>query len=98
MTNDADAPLSNPDQDRLLDTLQRLLEISATSLRDALTQAAQLLAEAFRADKFDAFLYDASIDSLVALGVSDTPMGRHQRALGLDRLPVTNGGRSVEAF
>ena len=86
------------DQDRLLDTLQRLLEISATSLTDGLTQTAQLLAETLRADKFDAFLYDANIDSLVAIGVSDTAMGRQQRALGLDRVPLTNGGRAVEVF
>jgi two-component system, OmpR family, sensor kinase len=98
MTNNADGPLNNPDQDRLLETLQRLLEISATSLPEAMTLAAQLLVEAFAADKFDAFLYEARIDSLVALGVSNTPMGYRQRALGLDRLPVTNGGRSVEAF
>jgi two-component system, OmpR family, sensor kinase len=84
--------------DRLLTTLQRLLEITAVSLPDALNQAAQLLAETMAADKVDAFLYDAGIDSLVAIGVSDTPMGRKQRALGLDRLPLTNGGRTVEVF
>ena len=98
MTKDAHALPSDDEQGRLLVALQQLLEISATSLHDALTQTAQLLVEALQADKFDAFLYDPAIDSLVAIGVSDTPMGHHQRALGLDRLPVTNGGRAVEVF
>lgn len=84
--------------DRPLTTLQRLLEITAVSLPDALNQAAQLLAETTAADKFDAFLYDPAINSLVAIDASDTPMGRQQRALGLDRLRVTNGGRTVEVF
>jgi two-component system, OmpR family, sensor kinase len=98
MTNNVPAPLGKVDQDRLLVALQRLLEIPATSLPEALTEAAQFLAEALRAEKFDAFLYDAAIDSLVAIGVSDTPLGHKQRALGLDRLPLTNGGRAVEVF
>ena len=84
--------------DRLLTTLEQLLAIEATDLRDALTQVAQLLSEALAADKFDAFLYDPAISTLVSLGVSDTPMGHHQRAAGLDRLPIANRGRTVQVF
>jgi DNA-binding CsgD family transcriptional regulator len=34
----------------------------------------------------------------VAIGTSDTPMGRRERALGLDRLPIAEGGLAVDAF
>jgi two-component system OmpR family sensor kinase len=44
------------------------------------------------------FVYEASSDSLVALGTSNTPLGQQQRALGLDRLPLSNGGRAVSVF
>lgn len=84
--------------DRLLSTLEQLLEIDAAALGPALDRASQLVAEALGADKVDAFVYQPEIDSLVALGNSDTPMARRQLALGLDRLPLANGGRSVLAF
>jgi DNA-binding CsgD family transcriptional regulator len=67
-------------------------------LRPALTEASDLIAEAFGADKADVFVYDPSSDSLVALGTSRTPMGERQHALGLNRLAVSNGGRAGWAF
>jgi hypothetical protein len=82
----------------LLETLQRLLAIQATEMRPALTEAATLIAEALAADKVDMFLYQADSDSLVALGTSTTPMGKRQHELGLDRLPLANGGRAADAF
>jgi two-component system OmpR family sensor kinase len=87
-----------PPQERLLAILERLLELEPTGLQHALESAAQLVAEALGADKVDAFLHDPGIDSLVAVGTSDTPMGRKQHAIGLDRLPLANGGRLVEVF
>ncbi len=66
-------------QDRLLTTLERLLTLGATEVRDTLDQASQLVAEALRADKVDVFIHDPSKDTLVARGTSDTPMGRHQQ-------------------
>ena len=86
------------DQDRLLTTLERLLGIASPELRPALDRASSLVAEALVADKVDVFLYEADGDSLVALGTSDTPMGRRQHRLGLDRLPLANGGRAVAAY
>ena len=86
------------DRDRLLSTLERLLELDATELRPTLNQASQLVTETLNADKVDAFLYEAATESLVALGTSDTPMRRHQQAIVMDRLPLANGGRSVEVF
>lgn len=93
---DADSPVNG--NDRLLTTLERLLSISATDLNAALDEAAQLIADALAADKVDAFLFESSKDTLIAHGTSDTPMGRKQKALGLDVMPVTNGGRAVEVF
>lgn len=83
---------------RLLQTLQALLKLPALELGDALMAAAQRIAEALDCDKVDAFLFDESKQTLRAVGTSDTPMGRKQHALGLDTLPVANGGRIVESF
>jgi signal transduction histidine kinase len=79
-------------------TLERLLELPATEVKATLNQAAQLVAEVLGADKVDIFLYEEQGETLVALGNSNTPMGRHQRAIGMDRLPIANGGRTVEVF
>jgi len=92
---DATAP---GNQDRFLATLQKLLEIPAADLPTALTHAADALAQATAADKVDAFLYDESRDSLVALGSSTQPLSQLERRLGLDVLPLSNGGRVVHVF
>ena len=84
--------------DRLLATLERLLEFPATEVTNTLNQAVQLVAQVLEAEKVDAFFYDPSAETLVALGTSDTPMGRRQKAIGLDRLPMVNGGRTVDVF
>ena len=93
----ADKPIHR-EPDRRLPTLERLLAIQATDLKSALVEASDLLAEALAADKVDVFLHDPAIGSLVAVGTSDTPMRRRQHALGLDRLPLANGGRTVEVY
>ena len=85
-------------QDRLLTTLERLLEVQATEVRTTLNQVTQLVAQALEADKVDIFFHDRDVDTLVALGTSNTPMGRRQRAIGMDRLPIVNRGRTVEVF
>lgn len=85
-------------RDRLWGTLERLLALDAMELKTALDQAAQIAAEALGADKVDAFVYEAESESLVALGTSDTPMGRRQHAIGLQRLPLANGGRAADVF
>ncbi len=78
--------------------LQQLLEIQALTLKDAMDEASDLLGDAVGADKVDVFLYQPEIDSLVALGTSNTDMGRKQIRSGLDRVPIANGGRQVEVF
>src|SRR6266516_716501 len=85
-------------QDRLLTTLEHLLELPTTDVRSMLNQAAQLVAEVLAAEKVDAFLHDTATDTLVDVGTRDTPMGRRQRAIGMDRLLLMNGGRLVEVF
>jgi two-component system, OmpR family, sensor kinase len=83
---------------KLLATLGQLLAIQATTVKPALDTASTLIADALGADKVDTFLYDSTKHTLVAVGTSATPMGQQQRALGLDRLPLANGGRAVEVF
>jgi two-component system OmpR family sensor kinase len=82
----------------MLDTLERLLAISVADLEAALAHACNLVAAALNADKVDAFLYDASKDSLVALGTSTQPLSALERKLGLDVLQLSNGGRVVHVF
>jgi signal transduction histidine kinase len=83
---------------RLLITLEYLLSLPALDLKATLDEASTQIAGGLRAEKVDVFLYDPRIDSLVALGTSHTPLGARQKALGLDRLPCANGGRSVQVF
>jgi two-component system, OmpR family, sensor kinase len=76
-------------QDRLLTTLERMLEIDPTSLVGALQGVAKLLVEALSADSVQVFLYDAAADALVAAGPANTPTVR---------LPLASGGQIVETF
>src|SRR5215218_6085089 len=98
MSDGQHAVSSGLDGNRLLATLEQLLAIEETDLHGALDRACQMVAEALRADKVDAALYDATTETLVAVGTSHTPMGRKQHAIGMNRLPVANGGREVEVF
>ena len=92
-------PRQVPHEQRLLlTTLQQLLAIEANQIQSALNRASTLISEATNADKVDAFILDPTVATLAAIGTSDTPMAREQKRLGLDRLPIANGGRVVEAF
>ena len=96
MTTD---PRDPADRDRwLLAVLERLLTLEPGDLSAAMTEAAQQVAEVLGADKVDVFLYAPAKQALVAEGTSATPMGRREHALGLDRLPLANGGRTVRVF
>jgi len=95
MPHDASA---HPGNDRRRTTLEQLLALDAVDLDSALNDAALIVAEALGADKVDAFIYEAETECLVARGTSDTPMGRKQIALGLNRLPLANGGRAAGVF
>jgi DNA-binding CsgD family transcriptional regulator len=93
-----DAGRAPEDDSRLLETLQRVLAIRELDLRGALTQACNLIAEALRTDKVDIFLYAAESETLVALGTSDTDMGRRQHRIGMERQPIANGGAAARVF
>jgi signal transduction histidine kinase len=49
-------------------------------------------------DKADVFLFDEKRSSLAAIGTSATPLGELQRKLGLDVMPLAQGGRAVEVY
>ena len=85
-------------QGKLLKTLEGLLELPVTDIAVTLQQTAQLVADVLAADKVDIFFHDSHNDTLIALGTSDTPMGRKQHAIGMERLPLVNGGRTAEVF
>ena len=83
---------------RRLEILERLLAIEVADLEMALTHSCDVIAEALGADKVDAFLYQPEKDTLVARGSSTQPLSALQRKLGLDMLPVSNGGRVVFVY
>lgn len=78
--------------------MEKLLEMPGANLEASLSRACDLVADALSADKVDAFVHDPSRQSLVAIGVSDQPLSRRERAAGLDVLQLANRGRFVEAF
>ncbi len=57
-----------------------------------------LINDTLRADKSEVFLYEPTNDTLISSGISDTGMARKQIALGLDRLPLSNDGKTVHVF
>jgi DNA-binding CsgD family transcriptional regulator len=63
-----------------------------------LDEACTLVGAALRADKVDVFLYEDASHSLVAMGTSATLLGQRQRAIGLNRQPIANGGAAVRVF
>lgn len=92
---------SGPNQEEsrtLLSALENLLAMDATNVEATLNRAANLVGDVLRAEKVDIFCYDPTIDTLVALGVSDTPLSRKEEARGLAQLPLANHGRAVETY
>ncbi len=83
---------------QLLETLEELMQYPGLELRGALQAAATRVAMALRCDKIDAFLLDEESQTLCAMGTSDTAMGHLQHSLGLDKLPLANGGSTVRVF
>lgn len=86
------------DADPRLEVLERLLAITTADLRQALSQAGDVVASALRAEKVDAFLYDPERESLVAVGTSNQPLSALERRIGLDVMPLANGGSIVSVF
>ena len=55
-------------------TLERLLVLPAIDVTTALDQDSQLVARELDAEKVDAFLLDTAKGTLVAAGMTETPM------------------------
>lgn len=85
-------------QEQLLTMLEHLLELPVHAIDAALHQVVQQSTEVLTVDKMDIFFLDSSNETLVARYISDTPLGKRQQAIGMDRLPLANGGRTVEVF
>ncbi|AFE10301.1 adaptive-response sensory-kinase [Corallococcus coralloides DSM 2259] len=85
-------------EDPRLRALEQLLALPAAELRPTLDTAGQLISELLNADKVDVFLFEQRSQSLVAVGTSQTPMAHLQKSLGLDRMPLANGGRAVQVY
>lgn len=87
-----------PKSDRLFRMLQHLLALPGTEVSETIHQTAQVVAQALQAEKVDVLLEDPISQSLVALGISQTPMGAYEKAIGLDHISLTEGGRAVEVY
>jgi two-component system, OmpR family, sensor kinase len=83
---------------RLLQILQHLLALPGTEVSKTVYQTAQLVSQALQAEKVDVFLEDPASQSLVAWGTSLTPIGIQEKAIGLDHISLTQGGRAVEVY
>src|SRR5689334_21349127 len=83
---------------KLLDVLEQLLQLPGGDLRATLSRVSDVIARSSGADKVDAFLYEESRDSLVAVGSSTQPLSQLQRELGLDVLQLSNGGKTVSVY
>jgi signal transduction histidine kinase len=84
--------------DSILGLLQQLLDLPAIDGRQALNDGATSVASWLGCEKADVFLFEEARSSLVAHGTSTTPLGELQRKLGLDVMPLAQGGRSVDVF
>lgn len=87
-----------PKSDRLFQILQHLLALPTTDVSETIFRTAQLVAQALQAEKVDVFLEDPESQCLVAVGTSLTPMGAREKAIGLDRISLSEGGRAVEVY
>jgi DNA-binding CsgD family transcriptional regulator len=89
---------SRVDAESILALLKALQQVDGATARDTMQHATDVLAAVFVADKVDAFFYDEAAEQLVALGTSQTPLGQLQHELGLNRLPLADGGRATWVF
>lgn len=90
--------VSSVTHESLLGLLQELLDLPALDPHQALTDGATLIARWIGCEKVDVFLFDQARSSLAAIGTSVTPLGELQRKLGLDVMPLAQGGRAVEVY
>jgi DNA-binding CsgD family transcriptional regulator len=83
---------------RLLKAMEMLFSIDEVELLPALKQAALAVTGVLEADAVDVLLYQPENNSLEALSVTDSPMGRRQLGIGMDRMQLVNRGLAVDVF
>ncbi len=92
------AQASRPASDRYA-ALCALAQVDPTApLQTVFDAASALIVEAVGAAALDIFLYDASSESLIAVRAPRSPMARLERTIGVDRLPLPDGGLAVRVF
>jgi DNA-binding CsgD family transcriptional regulator len=89
---------SKASTDDILTLLARLQEVGSADFAGALQHATDLLASVFVVEKVDAFLYDPIQEMLITVSTSHTALGKRQHELGLNRLPLSRGGRVAWVF
>jgi transcriptional regulator with XRE-family HTH domain len=82
----------------LLYTLERLIAIDEIEPREVLRRASSMIAQVMSAERIDAFMFDLQSERLVAVDTSDTPMGRKQQELGLDKISIRLPSREAEVY
>jgi signal transduction histidine kinase len=98
MSNANQGSDSRQQHELLLSILERMLGLETANVSEMLNQVCDLIPQALPTEKVDVFLYDPSISTLVAIGTSKTPLGERQHTLGLNLLPLANGGVEAEVF
>lgn len=84
--------------DDVLALLIRLQTLGPTDMPGALQHATEVLTAFFGADGCDAFVCEPAQEILVGLTRSQTPFADRQRALDLQQLPLSHGGRIAWVF
>jgi len=85
-------------RDQQLRTLEQLLTVRGSQLPAVIEQASLVLLKTLDVDKADIYCHDPASHALVAVATAVTPLGYRQRAAGLHRVPLDNGGRLAAVF
>ena len=89
-------------EDRRVQLLNLLAYLAAHPAQQHLPDVAQAVAEKLtailQAPVVNILLHSADTDELLAVGISETPLGRLQRELGLDHLPLGAAGVIAQVF
>src|SRR5258708_6356375 len=79
-------------QDRLLTTLERLLEVQATEVRTTLNQVHHLVPRVWEPAKFNIFSPHGEVAAVVAFGRANPEGGRGGGSMGRAGRPSVKGG------
>jgi DNA-binding CsgD family transcriptional regulator len=89
---------SRPSRNRYA-ALRALVHVDPIApLQTMFDTASAIVVEAIGADALDTLLYDAPSESLIAVRAPRSQMARLERTIGVDRLPLRDGGLAVRVF